>query len=349
MWKARARPTALTTAAVGLDEAFGLSTAFNNAEAKSGRRVHGLIDAQAVWTLSECAKVFISATVRLLERNLPQEFDKDDDDAMDFVTAVSNLRSANYGIPLQSLFDAKGMAGNIIHAVATTNAIVSGLIVLEAIKILHKRMKDIRYTFVLQHPSNGRLLQPIAVEEPNPKCVVCGNARVLLECDTNKMTKYDLVSKVLKKKLSVNLPTVQAGEVILHEEGDDLEEDEVEEYEAFNKRVLSALPGGGINHGTILVVEDFSQDMKFELMILHREEWDEENEPDGFLVSGEDVKANVMTAEVDGAAAETTADDNNNEELMIIDTDIIVDENLDTKRKRGVEDSDDQVNKVQKT
>ena len=38
--------------------------------------------------------------------------------------------------PSQALFDAKGMAGNIIHAIATTNAIISGLIVVEALKIL---------------------------------------------------------------------------------------------------------------------------------------------------------------------------------------------------------------------
>jgi len=30
----------------------------------------------------------------------------------------------------------QGMAGNIIHAIATTNAIVSGLIVIEALKLL---------------------------------------------------------------------------------------------------------------------------------------------------------------------------------------------------------------------
>lgn len=55
---------------------------------------------------------------------------------MDFVTAASNLRSSCYAIPPQSAFDAKGMAGNIIHAIATTNAIVAGLLVTEAIKVL---------------------------------------------------------------------------------------------------------------------------------------------------------------------------------------------------------------------
>ena len=45
-------------------------------------------------------------------------------------------RSECYSIPTLSLFDAKGMAGNIIHAIATTNAIISGLLVLEALKVL---------------------------------------------------------------------------------------------------------------------------------------------------------------------------------------------------------------------
>jgi hypothetical protein len=34
---------------------------------------------------------------------------------------------------------AQGMAGNIIHAIATTNAIVGGLIVVEALKVLARR------------------------------------------------------------------------------------------------------------------------------------------------------------------------------------------------------------------
>lgn len=62
----------------------------------------------------------------------PQE----DDLAVDFVMAAANLRAAAYGIPTQTWFDAKGMAGNIVHAVATTNAVISGLITLEAMKLL---------------------------------------------------------------------------------------------------------------------------------------------------------------------------------------------------------------------
>ncbi|KAG2334357.1 hypothetical protein Bca52824_005537 [Brassica carinata] len=38
----------------------------------------------------------------------------------------------------QQSFKAKGIAGSIVHAVAKTNAIVAGLIVIEAIKVLKK-------------------------------------------------------------------------------------------------------------------------------------------------------------------------------------------------------------------
>jgi ubiquitin-like 1-activating enzyme E1 B len=200
-------------------------------------------------------------------------------------------------------------------------------------------MDKTRYTYVLQHPANGRLLQPVGVEEPNPKCVVCGNARVNLTCDTNKFTQGDLIAKVLKKRLCVNLPSVHMGEVILHEEGDDLDEEEVEEYEALGKRVLSALPGGGVKHGSVLMVEDFSQDMKFELMISHREDWDEEKEPEGFVVSGEDVKPKESTevaeaAPAAAAAAAAVAVAADDDDMLIVDKDIhVIADN--GKRKRA--------------
>lgn len=58
-------------------------------------------------------------------------FDKDDDLALEFVTASANLRVHSFGIPMQSLFEAKGISGNIVRAIATTNAVIAGLIVPE--------------------------------------------------------------------------------------------------------------------------------------------------------------------------------------------------------------------------
>jgi hypothetical protein len=72
-------------------------------------------------------------------------FDKDDQLAVEFVSTAANIRAYSFGIPLHSLFEAKGVAGNIVHAVATTNAIIAGLIVIEAIKVLRGDYKNYRY------------------------------------------------------------------------------------------------------------------------------------------------------------------------------------------------------------
>ena len=121
---------------------------------------------------------------------------------MRFVASASNLRSACYGIPLQSLFQAKGMAGNIIHAIATTNAIVGGLIVVQAMKILagDGDVTHSRATFVQQYPSSRKLITPVQCMKPNPKCEVCSLIPIELQVDINKTTLSDLVEQVVKKQ-----------------------------------------------------------------------------------------------------------------------------------------------------
>ena len=54
-------------------------------------------------------------------------FDKDDEIAMRFVTAAANLRMMAFQIDPQSFYHIKGIAGNIVPAIATTNAIISGM------------------------------------------------------------------------------------------------------------------------------------------------------------------------------------------------------------------------------
>ena len=75
-------------------------------------------------------------------------FDKDDQLAVEIVTAAANIRASSFGIPLHSLFEAKGIAGNIVHAVATTNAIIAGLIVIEAIKVLRNDTSSYRWVML---------------------------------------------------------------------------------------------------------------------------------------------------------------------------------------------------------
>ncbi|KAI0181640.1 hypothetical protein GGR52DRAFT_525501 [Hypoxylon sp. FL1284] len=170
-------------------------------------------DGQRIWSLEENLVVFYDSLDRLSKRMLNLiaarsegmppptiSFDKDDDDTLDFVAASANLRSHVFGIEAKSRFDIKQMAGNIIPAIATTNAIVAGLSVLESYKVLRGEYNKAREVFLTPFAPQ-RLLGTDQSRPPNPECLVCGIYYTSLEVDLARAKLNDLVEDFVKLQL----------------------------------------------------------------------------------------------------------------------------------------------------
>ena len=78
-----------------------------------------------------------------------------------------------------------------------------------------------------------------------------------------------LLAQVLKKRLSMNDPSIMAGN-FAYEEGDDLEPEEVAANARLLPITLESLPGGGLKHGTVVTVSDQAQDFSCQLVLTHK-------------------------------------------------------------------------------
>ena len=102
------------------------------------------------------------------------------------------------------------MAGNIIPAIASTNAIVAGLIVLEAVKVLaqKKPLAEVCRSVFVARVAAGRerVLSSLALQPPNPQCFVCAaRPQVVVALDTASFTFGALVERVLKGTLGMQV------------------------------------------------------------------------------------------------------------------------------------------------
>lgn len=327
IWKTRTPPKPLDLAS--------LVTNVNAVAASSPEEDH------AAWTIAGCAEAFISSVTRHFAR-APHErattFDKDDDVALDFVTAAANLRAAVFGIPLESRFKVKEIAGNIIPAIATTNAIIAGYIVVEALKVLSTEGVESCANVYLSRSLGGRrkdkLIVHAKVPPPDPACFVCGKASVTVTLDLGRSTGEMLIKSVLQGKLSFHEPTVNHGDRGLYECGEELEQEEIAANEAKLPKLLSEAPFS-LTDGAMLDVDDHSQSLACQLLIRHCVDLDPEKHPEGFIVAGSaaavaaDATPASLATESNGDA--TAADD----DFVIVDKSGVVEQPAAKKRKLG--------------
>ena len=323
---------------------------------------------QVEWSPIQCAAEWIACLRSAMDRSKSDDetilpsFDKDDALGMRFVTAASNLRSTVFGIPPQSYYAAKGIAGNIIPAISTTNAIVAGLQILQCFQVLKAQLmlqqppsptdaatdtsqsgavelttlrQYCRYVNCVRNATrNGLYLTAGELEAPNPQCFVCRKATVPLHLNVHHWTLHDLLERIVKKDLGFEQPSITMDESgdIIWEEGED-----AEDFGVNLAKKLPDLPCGGIQHGTVIAIEDFTQDLTVQVVVTHVEHWpvtEEEPVPDvhKFVLGGGGIPKKL-----------TSPPDKNSESAVMP---LPVTANGDSKRAAKTDDDDDRIEVV---
>ncbi|KAH8913795.1 hypothetical protein BT69DRAFT_1344085 [Atractiella rhizophila] len=213
MWKSRIPPKPL---------AFEDAQEEMNGPSSSTSAASHLKD-QQVLSLTDNVKLYADSFQRLARRfkadpSSPISFDKDDEDTLDFVVATSNLRAHIFGIQQKSKWEVKGLFPS---AIATTNAAVAGLLVMQAAsmlrtiwstprtqfppsslsspkKILNASHKLDRCHFVWFGQRPGRVLQNERLTAPNGTCTVCRSVYVPVNV-SNEATLGNVVDLVKEK------------------------------------------------------------------------------------------------------------------------------------------------------
>lgn len=257
LWKTRKAPTPIKWDSVLLKQEEGEGKGFM-------RQYH------KIWSLAECAAVFedclkkLKAASEKLTEGDSLVWDKDDQPAMDFVAACANIRGYIFEIGRKSRFETKSMAGNIIPAIATTNAITAGVVVMQTFKVLQNDLDNCKsvYMRLRPNPRNQLLVPEKFLTAPNPNCYVCAaEPAIYLRIDTKRMHIKEFRDDVLIKTLNMVNP-----DVIVDAKGIVVISSEEGETECNEGKLMSELD---IVDGVILKCDDFFQNYELSIIIVH--------------------------------------------------------------------------------
>jgi len=272
---------------------------------------NNLVD-QKVWSVAECASQLDTAITALKDLFAKQGdlvWDKDDLPALNFVTACANVRMHIFNIKQKSRFEVKSMAGNIIPAIATTNAVIAGCIVMEAIKILNGQADKCKTVYLRTQPNpRKKILVTEALEPPNPKCYVCCekpevNVKLNLETFTIKMFE----ERILKGALNMVAPDAE-----IDGKGVILISSEEGETDCNNDKFLKDFD---LVDGSVLSCDDFLQNYTLKVYLWHADKLEDGAD---FLVTGDKDQLKPKEEE---PVKETKEETNGTSSAMAIDVD----------------------------
>ncbi|KAI9502120.1 hypothetical protein BX070DRAFT_239725 [Coemansia spiralis] len=196
-------------------------------QSTSGAHNLALIDDHLPLSLEQAFVLFQESADKLAQRLVEEgnrrqgaflAFDKDDEDALHFVAAAANLRSYAFGIEAKSIFTIKAMAGNIIPAIATTNAIVAGMMVLQGILVMSGRLAECHTAYLSYNSKRPRSIIKEGLAEPNPLCSVCRRRYLTLRvANCAQTTLGDIVNYI--NRLEGTVHDLSLGEEISIVEG----------------------------------------------------------------------------------------------------------------------------------
>jgi len=177
----------------------------------------------------------MSAKVKSLKSKAdlqPAEFEKDDDSNfhIQFIAAAANLRARNYKIPEADFHKVKMTAGKIIPAIATTTAMITGLVsaeLLKVVKLESRKVEDFKDAFVslalplwvLSEP-----LPPVKTVSKEHDPIVMGPVKARpegftswdkIECNLGDATLQEFLD-FLTEEMSVEVMIMSSGNACLY-------------------------------------------------------------------------------------------------------------------------------------
>ncbi len=183
-----------------------------------------------------------------------EKFDKENNEIINFIFAATNLRAYSFNIEINTRFKIKEIAGNIVPAIASTNAIVASLQTMEAIKVLANRKELLKN---LHYNKSKEIKSTTAIKEmKNEECIVCSKSEnyVFLKMNPEYYNLRKFVEIICKQEFKVKSPILWLDKDIIYDEND-------EEQECLEKCIAEWL-----NNNSILKVCDEDSDKIYKIL-----------------------------------------------------------------------------------